>query len=208
MKVPVLKGESTKDIDIDVKLDTRISTLAIGILSRVVGQNTKQGTKHAKGRSEVRGRAAKPFKQKGTGNARQGSRKGPHMRGGGISHGPQPDYKKLSLNRKFKNVVTRKLISMYLNEGDFGFIDLNDDVKGLRKSLSGAKSLVVYSTDNSASLKAIQNLPKLKVLNISSLSPLNLLNFKKVYFDIDVKDKVLEILKTEKDVKVAAKAKK
>lgn len=199
MKVPVLKGESTKDIDIEVSLDSKISDSTIGVLNRVISQNTKQGTKSAKGRSEVRGKAAKPFRQKGTGNARQGSRKGPHFRGGGVSHGPTPDYKKLGLNKKFKNLVTKKLLSKYIAEGNFGFIDLKDDVKGLRKNLI-EKSLVVYSKDNSDSLRSIRNMTKVKVLNVSSLSPLYLLNFKKVYFDLDAKDKVLEILKSEKKV--------
>jgi len=195
MKVKVLKGDSAKDIDLDIKLDANLTEYAIGVLNRVALQNLKQGTKLAKGRSEVRGRSAKPFRQKGTGNARQGSRKGPHMRGGGVAHGPKPDYKKLGLNKKFKEVVTKKLLSKYMNDGNFSFVDLKEDVKGLRKELGSNKSLVVYDLNNAENVRPIRNLPKVRLIGFPSISPLNLLNYKKVYFDLEIKEKVLEILK-------------
>jgi large subunit ribosomal protein L4 len=195
MKVTLLKSESKSEVDLNASIDASISDYAIGVLNRVARQNLKQGTKHTKGRSEVQGRAAKPFKQKGTGNARQGSRKGPHMRGGGISHGAKPDYHKLALNRSFKQTVLKKVLSKYIEAGNLGFIDLESDTKKLRSTLGEEKTLIVFNSERLNKVRAFRNMPKVTVLNINSLSALKTLSYGKIYFDLEAKEKVQEILK-------------
>lgn len=195
MKVSLLKSDnSISQVEFEAKVDGSISDYAIGVLRRVYRQNQKQGTKHVKTRSEVAGRAAKPFKQKGTGNARQGSRKGPHFRGGGIAHGPTPDYKKLGLNKKFKKSVLKKILSKYIEEERFVFVELNE-AKNLRKELGKEKCLVVYSASSRDSVRYIRNLEKVNLMPASNLSALMLFDYNKIYFDVNEKERLAEIMK-------------
>lgn len=195
MKVQLLKSDgSLGSVDLDLNLDTNISDYAIGVVSRVAKQNSKQGTKKAKGRSEVTGRAKKPYKQKGTGGARQGSRKGPHMRGGGVSHGPQPDFRKLALNKKFSRLVLKKLVSKHIESETLALVDLSDVKKELRNSVE-PKSLVVYSKANKESARSLKNIAGVKMIEAGSFNPTALVSVRKVYIDSDVKDKLVEILK-------------
>ena len=98
-----LENKKVKDIDIDGAI------FGIKILPDIIHQyiryqnaKSRQGTHKTKSRSEVSGRAKKPFSQKGTGNARQGSSKPPHFRGGATSMGPTPRDHSFSINKKEK----------------------------------------------------------------------------------------------------------
>jgi len=86
--------------------------------------NSRQGNHKTKTRSEVRGKAKKPFSQKGTGNARQGSSKGPHFRGGGISFGPVVRDHSIKLNKKEKKLALKCALSEKLKNKEI--IILND----------------------------------------------------------------------------------
>ena len=104
-------------------------------------QNAKarQGSHKTKTRSEVRGRAKKPFAQKGTGNARQGSSKPPNFRGGAISMGPQNRDHSFNLNKKEKNLALKSALSNKLSEDKIIFIESleikNHKTKELDKTL-------------------------------------------------------------------------
>lgn len=90
--------------------------------------NNRQGTKSALTRSEVRGHAKKPYKQKGTGKARQGSTKAPQFRGGGVAFAPKPrDYSK-KVNKEAKRVAFRSAISTKLANNELIVVD-NIDLK-------------------------------------------------------------------------------
>src|SRR5688572_10330331 len=107
MKVKVLKlNNSSSQIDLKIEGEARTQGRLmrdVALVARVRNQANKQGTKKAKTRTEVVGHSAKPYKQKHTGRARQGSTKGPHHRGGGVAHSILPDFKKLSINKKQKS---------------------------------------------------------------------------------------------------------
>jgi large subunit ribosomal protein L4 len=195
MKVNLLKIDGTiSSVEMNISLDETISDYAISVVSRVSKQNLKQGTKKAKTRSEVNGRAKKPHKQKGTGNARQGSRKGPHMRGGGVAHGPKPDHHKLSLNKKFSNLVLKKFLSKYISENKLSLIELNSNTKELKDKLQ-AKSLIVYSKENKLNTLQIRNISGVKLLDINSFSSVALLSAKNIYIDTLAKSKLEGLMK-------------
>ena len=83
----------------------------------------RQGTASTKTRSEVRGGGRKPFRQKGTGRARQGSTRAPHMVGGGVVHGPKPrDYVK-KVNKKVRKLALRSALATKINEGNLIVLD-------------------------------------------------------------------------------------
>ena len=120
-------------------------------------QNAKkrQGTHKTKTRSEEKGRAKKPFSQKGTGNARQGSSKAPHFRGGAISMGPQNKDHSFSLNKKEKKLAIKCALSEKINNEEIIFIDnlelKNHKTKELSKTLNKFKfssALFIYKEDN------------------------------------------------------------
>ena len=83
----------------------------------------RQGTASTKTRAEVRGGGRKPFRQKGTGRARQGSTRAPHMVGGGVVHGPKPrDYVK-KVNKKVRKLALRSALTTKINEGNLIVLD-------------------------------------------------------------------------------------
>ena len=83
----------------------------------------RQGTASTKTRAEVRGGGRKPFRQKGTGRARQGSIRAPHMVGGGVVHGPKPrDYVK-KVNKKVRKLALRSALATKINEGNLIVLD-------------------------------------------------------------------------------------
>ena len=83
----------------------------------------RQGTASTKTRAEVRGGGRKPFRQKGTGRARQGSKRAPHMVGGGVVHGPKPrDYVK-KVNKKVRKLALRSALATKINEGNLIVLD-------------------------------------------------------------------------------------
>ena len=119
-----LENKKVKDIDIDGDI------FGIKILPDIIHQyirfqnaKSRQGTHKTKSRSEVSGRAKKPFSQKGTGNARQGSSKPPNFRGGAVSMGPVNRDHSFNLNKKEKKLALKSALSSKLNEDKLIFID-------------------------------------------------------------------------------------
>lgn len=201
MKVNLIKDNKLELIDIG--LDNKqsadlepINLKNLSVLVRVNRQNRKQGTKKAKTRSEVKGHSAKPYRQKGTGWARQGSTKAPHFRGGGVAHGPTPDYKKLKLNSKFKRGLLVNLLRNYLANGEIYFIDLqSSDTKGIRSLLIGYKSLLVYDDESKDLVNKVRNLRDLYLLPYSVLASELILNYQRVVFDLKLKDELINLIK-------------
>ena len=166
-------------------------------------QNAKkrQGTHKTKTRSEVKGRAKKPFAQKGTGNARQGSSKAPHFRGGAISMGPQNRDYSFSLNKKEKKLALKCALSEKINNEEIVFIDnlklKNHKTKELSKTLNKfnfSSALFIYNEDqNIVNFKrASANIPKLSMLSEKGINVKDLILYEKIFI---VKDSINEILK-------------
>ena len=83
----------------------------------------RQGTASTKTRAEVRGGGRKPFRQKGTGRARQGSTRAPHMVGGGVVHGPKPRNYDKKVNKKVRKLALRSALATKINEGNLIVLD-------------------------------------------------------------------------------------
>lgn len=197
MKLKLLKLDNTVS-DVEIKFEVKSSENLesdLALIARVKNQAQKQGTKLAKGRSEVRGHKAKPYKQKGTGRARQGSTAGPHQTGGGISHGPKQDYTSLSLNKKFKGVVLKRFLADYISNNQLSFIDLTGDNKAVRAFFStDVKTLVIFSKDNVLTARSVSNLQKVSSLNMQNLSVFNVINYERILVDVNSKDELVNIL--------------
>lgn len=140
--------------------------------------NQRQGTKSTLTRSEVRGHAAKPWRQKGTGRARQGSTKGPQWTGGGVVFAPKPrDFSK-KVNKQAKRTALLSALSEKLKQKQITVLDKFDiasaKTKDAQKFLDAFKfngKVLVVNADNKASeLRAVANIPNLQLENVELLN--------------------------------------
>ncbi len=140
--------------------------------------NQRQGTKSTLTRSEVRGHAAKPWRQKGTGRARHGSTKGPQWTGGGVVFAPKPrDFSK-KVNKVAKRVALLSALSEKLREKKVTVLDKFDissaKTKDAQKFLDAFKfdgKVVVVSADNTEKeIRAVKNIKNLQLTNASLLN--------------------------------------
>ena len=146
--------------------------------------NIRQGTRSTKTRGEVSGGGKKPFKQKGTGNARQGSIRAPHMTGGGIVHGPKPrDY----AQRTPKKMVAAALLGALSDRARGSRLHIVDSfgIEGAPSTKTAAtvlaalaptkNVLVVLTRDDEASAKSVRNLAYVHVLYVDQLNAYDVL---------------------------------
>ena len=143
----------------------------------------RSGTQSTKTRAEVRGGGRKPFKQKGTGNARQGSIRSPHYSGGGVAHGPKP--------RKYDQKTPKKMIKLALHsalsdraaDGKIVVVDSwsfdapkTKDAKKLLSALGiDGKALVVVDIDDTNTIKSFLNLPEVQLIETRELNAYDVL---------------------------------
>jgi len=162
--------------------------------------NNRQGTKSALTRSEVRGHAKKPWRQKGTGRARQGSTKGPQWRGGGIVFAPKPrDFSK-KVNKEAKKAAFISAISTKLKEKELVVIDnlnLKDyKTKNLVKVLDGLKldktTIFVTKGINDNLIKASGNLENVDVTTANILNVYDIVCCDKLVLTVDAINEIQE----------------
>ncbi len=157
-------------------------------------QNAKnrQGSHKTKTRSEVKGGAKKPFSQKGTGNARQGSSKPPHFRGGATSMGPQNRDHSFSLNKKEKKMALKSALSIKLSENKIIFLDSleikSHKTKDLYKKLEKfnfQSALFIHdkNENNINFIRASSNIPRLSLLLERGLNVKDIISYDKIFIE-------------------------
>ncbi|MCB0727939.1 MAG: 50S ribosomal protein L4 [Ignavibacteriae bacterium] len=149
--------------------------------------NQRQGTHKTKGRSEVRGGGKKPFRQKGTGRARQGTSRSPIMVGGGNIFGPIPHTYKLNIPKKAARLARKSALSFKAKENEIMIIEdfsfeapKTKDLANILKSLKvdEKKTLLLVAEKNDNVYKSGRNLPKVNVLISDKAATYDLLNNK------------------------------
>ena len=143
----------------------------------------RSGTQSTKTRAEVRGGGKKPFKQKGTGNARQGSSRSPHMSGGGVAHGPKPRKYDQKTPKKMIKLALRSALSDRAADGKIVVVDSwgfetpkTKDAKKLLSSLGvEGKALVVVDIDDTNTIKSFLNLPEVQLIESRELNAYDVL---------------------------------
>jgi len=155
-------------------------------------QNQRQYNSHAKVRSEVSGGGRKPWKQKGTGRARQGSIRSPQWRGGGIIFGPRSsDKRSKHLSKKMRAVALRSALSLKAGEQHIYVFDSlsldNPKTAEIRKNLTAlfdkGHVLFISQTPSSGFLKSVRNIPGWQYGGMDMLSIYNILDSKFVVLD-------------------------
>lgn len=146
--------------------------------------NNRQGTQKAKTRSEVRGGGRKPWRQKGTGHARQGSTRAPQWRHGGIVHAPKPRDYSYSLNKKVKRLALKSALSdKALNGGLIVLDELKLDgfsTKTVAACLNaigaGKKALIVLDSNDAFAVKSISNIKGAKSAQVNTVNTYDVVN--------------------------------
>ena len=188
-----LKNKTVGDINLDTKI-FGIKKLPDLIHQYIRYQNAKsrQGSHKTKSRSEVSGRSKKPFSQKGTGNARQGSNKPPNFRGGAVSMGPVNRNYTFNLNKKEKKLALKSALSIKLNEDKVFIID-TFEIKSFKtrdlfsdlKQFDYKSALFIHSQnglDNNFKL-ASSNIPRVSILNQKGINVKDLITYDKIFID-------------------------
>ena len=175
-----LTGQSTGQIDLPENLfglKVRTHHLWRGVTTHL--SNQRLGTVKTKGKGEVSGGGKKPFKQKGTGNARQGSIRAVQFVGGGIAHGPKPRDYSLGLPKKMRRQALAESLSDKALQGKVFIIEnirfdkpKTKEAVALLKTLglNDQKCLVILDQANVETLKSFRNIPKTKVLSKDNLN--------------------------------------
>jgi large subunit ribosomal protein L4 len=164
--------------------------------------NRRSGTASTKTRAEIRGSTSKPFRQKGTGNARRGSgKKSPLFPGGGIAHGPRPKDWGYSIPKKLRKAALRSALTKRLNEKKLFVIDdLSLDVYKSKKVLEilgrfGLDSALLVDGPNEQLDRSARNLTECQYLKIDGLNVYDVLRFEALVISVSAIEEAAERLK-------------
>ncbi len=185
VKVYDMTGKETGTLELNDKIfgvEVNVSLLHEAVKNYLANQ--RQGTQSTKTRTEVRGGGRKPFRQKGTGRARQGSIRAPQWYHGGVALGPKPRSYRYSMNKKAKRGAMKSAFSSKVQEGKFIVLDaLNFDaiktknMVAVLKALNATeKSLVVLPAPNVNVVKSAKNIPGVKTLYVNTLNVYDIIN--------------------------------
>ena len=187
MQTPVITLENTQAGEIELPEALFGATPRADIMARVVHwqlAKRRAGTHKAKGMGEVSGTTKKPYRQTGTGNARQGSLRSPHFRKGGVVHGPVVRDHGYSLNKKVRRLGLISALSQKAAEGKLIVLEnavLAADAKTSAiaakvKALGWKSVLVVDAAADENFARCIRNLPKVQVLPTMGANVYDILN--------------------------------
>ena len=199
-----LKGEKVKDLTINDEIwKNEGNDIVLKKAIRLQLDSLRQGTADTKGRSEVSGGGRKPYRQKGTGNARQGSIRAPHYRGGGIVFGPTPRSYSFKTNRKERRLALKTALSEKFAEKNLIVVDslvlesvkTKDAIKLLETLKLTGKVLFVSAGDAENLYLATRNLGNVAVVMADELNVYDIVNADMVVVDSDTVNYVEEALK-------------
>ena len=163
--------------------------------------NQRQGTQSTLTRAEVSGGGKKPWRQKGTGRARQGSTRSPQWTGGGVVFAPKPRSYRTSVNKKIKQLAMRSALSAKFADNEMLFLD-NITVEEVKTKTIAAmlknlevteKTLIVLPENNEQVYLSARNIPGVGVSYVGMLNVYELLKYKKVIMVKDAAEKLGEV---------------
>jgi large subunit ribosomal protein L4 len=149
--------------------------------------NKRQGTQKAKTRSEVSGGGRKPWRQKGTGHARQGSTRSPQWTGGGMVFAPTPRDYTITLNKKEKRAALKSALTSRVNENKFVVVDelkfdeiKTKNFKSVMNNLKVSKALVVLADNDQNTVLSARNIPEVKTSLVNTINVFDILKYNTV----------------------------
>lgn len=203
-QVPVynLEGQSVGEIELSGRVfEAKVNE---GLLHQAVItylRNQRVGSANTKTRAEVRGGGRKPWRQKGTGRARQGSRRAPHWRGGGVVFGPKPRDYSVKLPQKVRQAAIRQALSAKLASGEIKVVEslelpaikTKQVAEALKKLEVGDNVLFVYQGRSENFKLSARNLPRVETATANRLNAYVLLKHVNVVLERGAVDAIEEV---------------
>jgi len=163
--------------------------------------NQRQGTQSAKTRREVRGGGKKPFRQKGTGRARQGSRVAPNYVGGGVVFAPKPRSYRYNLPKKVKRLAMKSALTSKVTENEIIVLDnlsfeapkTKDMVKVLTGVNAANKALIVMAAKDENVVKSAGNIQGVRTCLVSTMNVYDIINYTSFITTVDAIAKIEEV---------------
>lgn len=197
-----IKGKKVSDVELAENIfgiepnETIVHSVLVNYLA-----NQRQGTQSTKTRAEVRGGGKKPWRQKGTGRARQGSIRAPQWVKGGIALGPKPRSYKYTVNKKERRLAIKSLLSSKVLENELTVVDKLElkeiKTKTMVKALSDlkveGKTLIVLSEKNENVLMSSRNIEGVKTILLNNINVFDLLKYNNLVLPLETVKKIEEV---------------
>jgi large subunit ribosomal protein L4 len=199
VKVYNMKGEEVETLALsDEIFGAEVDKLALHAVVKAYLSNQRQGTQSTLTRAEVSGGGKKPWRQKGTGRARQGSIRSPQWTHGGIALGPKPRTYKLAVNKKVKRAAIFSALSSKVASGELIVVDniaLNEyktkTIAGYLAAVNAsAKTLIVLDKADEKVIKSAANIPTVATTQYNTINAYDILKYSKM---VITKDAVLKL---------------
>ncbi|MCI9527212.1 MAG: 50S ribosomal protein L4 [Lachnospiraceae bacterium] len=180
-----MKGEEVGSLELnDAVFGAKINEHLVHMSVVQYLANKRQGTQKAKTRSEVRGGGRKPWRQKGTGHARQGSIRAPQWKGGGVVFAPTPRDYSFKLNKKEKRAALKSVLTSKVNDSKFIVLDelKLDEIKTKKfqevlENLKVSKALVIINDNDQNIVMSARNIPKIKTALTNTINVYDILKY-------------------------------
>lgn len=178
VKVVNMRGQAAGSMEIDDSIfGIKVNKHAVHMAVVQYLANQRQGTKCTKTRSEVRGGGAKPWRQKGTGRARQGSTRSPQWTGGGVVFAPKPRDFSFKLNKKMKRLALKSVLSDKVQNNQLIVVDSLElpeiktkSMQAVCRDLSLGKSLIVMDGGSDNVVLSARNIPGIKTAGVNTIN--------------------------------------
>ncbi|EGY80162.1 50S ribosomal protein L4 [Peptoniphilus indolicus] len=197
-----MNGENISEVELNEEIfDIEVNEHAVYLVVKNILANKRQGTKSAKTRSEVRGGGRKPWRQKGTGRARQGSIRSPQFRGGGVVFAPKPRDFSYTTPKKVRRLALKSVLTSKLRDGEIIVLDnIKFDelkTKNFQKMLNaiGAdkKALVVTAENDKDVVRAGANIANVQISEARNINVYDLLKYNSLVITQDALKVVEEV---------------
>ncbi|MBE6578878.1 MAG: 50S ribosomal protein L4 [Ruminococcaceae bacterium] len=202
LNVVNMEGKAVGTIELSEKIfAAEMNEAAVHAVVRAYLLNQRQGTQSALTRAEVSGGGRKPWKQKGTGHARQGSTRAPQWTHGGIVFAPKPRSYRVSINKKVKKLALFSALSAKVAEGELIVVDniasADYKTKPMVQFLSAigatGKTLVVLNEADKKVVKSMANIPGVATTPVNAINVYNILKYGKLVMAKDAVAKIEEV---------------
>ena len=197
-----MTGEKVSELELNeavFSIEPNVSAMHIAVVNYLANQ--RQGTQSTLTRAEVSGGGKKPWRQKGTGRARQGSTRAPQWYHGGIAHGPKPRDYRFAIPKKVKRLAIKSALSskfaaselVVLDEFKLDAIKTKEVVKVLAALNTGKKTLIVLPEKDDVVYRSARNIAGVNVCPVNTINVYDVLNADTVLFVKDAVAKVEEV---------------
>ena len=209
-----MEGQVLREADLDSYVfGAPVNTAVLHQVVTAQFVNRRQGTASTKSRSAVSGGNSKPYRQKGTGRARQGSTRAPHWRGGGNVFGPRPHTYERQIPRRVKRLAIRSALSDKAANGNLLLIDTIEfetprtkDMEAMLDALPIDRNVLLLMPErNENVVLSARNIHRVKMGHVASINVVELLKYDKVLMPVATVERIVEMFGAEADDALVAK---